>query len=213
MDSWLLHILALYAVLLTLLLEYRLLVRSLEARRERFALKLLKGWSRFEEGPESQESKEPRRIRLETLRKTEVPLAAMSTSRRAQSIVLSAALNLKRASQAYEFNPTPAADNQVGPDQQDQDLEVELLMRRALAIDEARLGPDHPNVAVRLNNLAELLQISRPREAEPLFRHVVVIYERSLGKNHPSTRLAQAKLDKVKSAGREAPNPADQADS
>ena len=31
-------------------------------------------------------------------------------------------------------------------------------MRRALAIDETSFGPDHPNVAIRLNNLARLLQ-------------------------------------------------------
>jgi hypothetical protein len=30
-------------------------------------------------------------------------------------------------------------------------------MRRALAIDEARFGADHPNVARDLNNLARLL--------------------------------------------------------
>ena len=35
--------------------------------------------------------------------------------------------------------------------------EAEPLLRRALAIDEASYGPDHPKVAIRLNNLAELL--------------------------------------------------------
>ena len=35
--------------------------------------------------------------------------------------------------------------------------EAEPLMRRALAIDEKSYGPDHPKVAIRLNNLAELL--------------------------------------------------------
>jgi hypothetical protein len=32
--------------------------------------------------------------------------------------------------------------------------EAEPLMRRALEIDEKSYGPDHPNVAIRLNNLA-----------------------------------------------------------
>jgi tetratricopeptide (TPR) repeat protein len=32
------------------------------------------------------------------------------------------------------------------------------LFRRALAIDEAAYGPDHPTVAIRLNNLAEALR-------------------------------------------------------
>ena len=36
--------------------------------------------------------------------------------------------------------------------------EAEPLMRRALAIDEKTLGADHPNLAIRLNNLASLLQ-------------------------------------------------------
>ena len=31
-------------------------------------------------------------------------------------------------------------------------------MRRALAIDEKSFGPDHPNVATALNNLAQLLK-------------------------------------------------------
>ena len=44
-------------------------------------------------------------------------------------------------------------------------------MRRALAIDELSYGPDHPNVAIRLNNLAQLLQATnRLAEAEPLMR-------------------------------------------
>ena len=34
---------------------------------------------------------------------------------------------------------------------------AEPLLRRALAIDEKVLGPDHPDVAIRLNNLAALL--------------------------------------------------------
>ena len=42
-------------------------------------------------------------------------------------------------------------------------------MRRALAIDEKSFGHDHPNVAIRLNNLAMLLrETNQLREAEPL---------------------------------------------
>ena len=44
-------------------------------------------------------------------------------------------------------------------------------MRRALAINEHSYGPDHPNVATCLHNLARLLQdTSRLAEAEPLMR-------------------------------------------
>ena len=42
------------------------------------------------------------------------------------------------------------------------------LMRRALAIEEKNYGPDHPDVAIRLNNLAHLLKATnRFAEAEP----------------------------------------------
>jgi len=70
--------------------------------------------------------------------------------------------------------------------------EAEPLFHRALAIDGRRLGPDHPNVARDLNNLALLLQdTKRPAEAEPLFRRALMIDERSLGPDHPNvaTRL------------------------
>ena len=47
--------------------------------------------------------------------------------------------------------------------------EAEPLLRRALAIREEALGPDHPDTATSLNNLAVLLQAQgRYAEAEPL---------------------------------------------
>ncbi len=50
------------------------------------------------------------------------------------------------------------------------------FMRRALAIDEKSFGPDHPNVAIDLNNLAQLLQATnRLAEAEPLMRRALAI--------------------------------------
>ena len=59
-------------------------------------------------------------------------------------------------------------------------------MRRALAIDEKSYGPDHPNVATRLNNLARLLQATnRLAEAEPLMRRALAIDEKSYGPDHP----------------------------
>jgi tetratricopeptide (TPR) repeat protein len=49
--------------------------------------------------------------------------------------------------------------------------EAEPLMRRALEIDQANHGSDHPNVARDLNNLAQLLKATnRLGEAEPLMR-------------------------------------------
>ena len=64
--------------------------------------------------------------------------------------------------------------------------EVEPLMRRALAIDEKSFGPEHPKVAIRLNNLAMLFQdTNRLKEAEPLMRHALAINEKSFGPEHP----------------------------
>ena len=67
--------------------------------------------------------------------------------------------------------------------------EAEPLFRRALAIDERRYGPDHPNVATDLNNLAQLLQATnRLAEAEPLIRRALAIDERSLRPGPPRRR-------------------------
>jgi len=65
--------------------------------------------------------------------------------------------------------------------------EAEVLMKRALYIDETLLGKYHPNVAIRLNNLAGLLQATnRLQEAEPLMERVVELFESAYGKDHPN---------------------------
>lgn len=64
--------------------------------------------------------------------------------------------------------------------------EAEPLYRRSIQIDGASFGPDHPNVAIRLGNLAGLLQATnRVIEAEALFRTALQIDEASFGPNHP----------------------------
>jgi tetratricopeptide (TPR) repeat protein len=64
--------------------------------------------------------------------------------------------------------------------------DAEPLKRRALALVEETLGPDHRDVAAALNNLAQLLQdTNRRAEAEPLMRRALAIDERSLGCDHP----------------------------
>ena len=63
-------------------------------------------------------------------------------------------------------------------------------MRRALAIDEQSFGPEHPTVAIRLNNLAMLLQdTDRMAEAEPLMRRALAIDEQSFGPEHPTVAI------------------------
>jgi len=67
---------------------------------------------------------------------------------------------------------------------------AERLMRRALAIDEQSYGPHHPKVAIRLNNLAHLLQATnRLAEAEPLMRRALAIDEQSYGPIHPKVAI------------------------
>ena len=60
------------------------------------------------------------------------------------------------------------------------------LAQRALAIREKALGPDHPDVALALNNLAELYRNQgRYAEAEPLYKRALAIEEKALGPDHP----------------------------
>jgi tetratricopeptide (TPR) repeat protein len=73
--------------------------------------------------------------------------------------------------------------------------EAEPLMRRTLAIDEKRLGSDHPDVAIRLNNLAMLLHdTNRFAEAEPLMRRALAIDEKSFGADHPNVAMRLSNL-------------------
>ena len=63
--------------------------------------------------------------------------------------------------------------------------EAERFQRRALTIDEKSSAPDHPDIAIRLNNLAQLLQkTNRLSEAEPLIRRALAIDENSYGPDH-----------------------------
>ena len=64
--------------------------------------------------------------------------------------------------------------------------EAEPLYQRSLAIWEKALGPDHPDVALSLNNLAALYDSQgRYADAEPLYRRALAIDEKALGADHP----------------------------
>src|SRR5512140_3058473 len=66
--------------------------------------------------------------------------------------------------------------------------ETESLFRKALAIQERTLGPEHPATANTLNNLSTYLdRRGRPQEAEPLQRRALAILEKRLGPLHPDT--------------------------
>ena len=60
------------------------------------------------------------------------------------------------------------------------------LLKRSLAILRKTLGPDHPDVAAVLNNLAELYHDQgRYADAEPLYKRSLAIREKALGPDHP----------------------------
>ena len=62
----------------------------------------------------------------------------------------------------------------------------EPLLKRSIAIGEKTLGPDHPDVAQRLNNLGALYQeTGRYAEAEPLLKRSLAILEKTLPLDHP----------------------------
>ena len=61
------------------------------------------------------------------------------------------------------------------------------LQQQLPAASERLFGPDHPKVAIRLNNLAQLLKATnRHAEAEPLYKRALAIDEQSFGPDHPN---------------------------
>ena len=60
------------------------------------------------------------------------------------------------------------------------------MRKRSLSIHERTQGPERPNVALLLSNLANLYDAQgRYAEAEPLSRRSLAIYEKALGPEHP----------------------------
>ena len=50
------------------------------------------------------------------------------------------------------------------------------------------MGPEHPNLATRLNNLANLYsEQGKYEEAESLFKRAITIDEKALGPEHPNS--------------------------
>ena len=69
---------------------------------------------------------------------------------------------------------------------QAQFTDAKALLERALAIDEAAYGPDHPAVAPGLNNLAQILRdLGDPAGARPVQERVLAITEAAYGPDHP----------------------------
>jgi tetratricopeptide (TPR) repeat protein len=72
------------------------------------------------------------------------------------------------------------------------------MYREALSIDRRRLGNDHPEVPIKLINLAVVLRDQgRPDAAEPLAREAVAIRRKVLGNEHPELANALDTLSGV----------------
>ena len=77
------------------------------------------------------------------------------------------------------------------------------LFERALAIREKALGPDHPDTAASLNNLAVLLQAQGDlAAARPLYERALAICEKALGPDHPDTATSLNNLAAASGPGR-----------
>ena len=65
--------------------------------------------------------------------------------------------------------------------------EAKPLMEEALVITKKALGDEHPKVAIRLNNLAALLDEDPKNwdEAEKLYKESLAIRKKVLGEEHP----------------------------
>ncbi len=72
-------------------------------------------------------------------------------------------------------------------------IEAEPLIRRVLAIDEKKLGPEHPNVAASLNNLAGNYRLrGKYQEAEPFIKRALAILEKAWGPEDPDVGMVRA---------------------
>lgn len=75
---------------------------------------------------------------------------------------------------------------------------AKIWYEEALALTEARVGPDHADVATNLSNLGELLWLmGDAAAAKPLFQRALTIDERALGSEHPSIAAHLAGLGNV----------------
>ena len=69
------------------------------------------------------------------------------------------------------------------------------MQRDAIAIKEAILGADHPELATLLTNLGEALsRAGEYRDAQTTFERVLALRERALGPDHPSVGDANLNL-------------------
>ncbi|MFH0341757.1 MAG: tetratricopeptide repeat protein [Chromatiales bacterium] len=69
--------------------------------------------------------------------------------------------------------------------------EARPFLEKALAIREKALGPNHPDVALSLNNLADLDRAQgQYGKAEPLYQRALALWEKALGPEHPDVAIS-----------------------
>ena len=99
-------------------------------------------------------------------------LAAIQEAEHFGSLDARLAANLNNLAEVYHTQKNYAA--------------AEPLHKRALAIRETVLGPEHLDVSVSLNNLAGLYQDQKNfSAAEPLYKRALSIKEKTLGPDNP----------------------------
>lgn len=75
---------------------------------------------------------------------------------------------------------------------------AKIWYEKALALTEARVGPDHADVAAHLSNLGGLLRaMGDAAAAKPLYKRALTIGERTLGPEHPNIAYRLAGLGNV----------------
>ena len=77
-------------------------------------------------------------------------------------------------------------------------VQAETLYQRALAIGEQKLGAEHPDVALFLNNLAFLAEKQgQYQHALEIYQRALSIYKHVLGVDHPTTIRALNNLERL----------------
>jgi len=91
-----------------------------------------------------------------------------------------------------EEDPSESLNKQVVTlYQQGRFSEATEIAEEVLQLREKALGPDHPNVAISLNNLAALYEAQgKYAEAEPLYKRLLEIREKALGPDHPNVAIS-----------------------
>ncbi|HTS81321.1 MAG TPA: serine/threonine-protein kinase [Myxococcaceae bacterium] len=72
--------------------------------------------------------------------------------------------------------------------------DAEPYLRRALNIFESTMGPDHPDTAAVMNNLANVVMNWDPGEAQQLRRRALAIQQRSIGPEHLEVANTESNL-------------------